>query len=167
MKKLSRFLVTNTITRLLMVRSILFSMLMVLVTSNTVEARESGFGLGIIVGEPTGISSKLYIGNDRAIDAAVAWSYDDENSFHLHGDFLVHKFFRDKALRHRLHPYYGLGGRFKFESKTKVGVRIPLGLNYVLAKSSLHAFFEIVPLLDLVPDTEFDLNGAIGIRYFF
>ena len=31
----------------------------------------------------------------------------------------------------------------------------------------LDVFFELVPLLDLVPSTNFELNGAIGIRYLF
>jgi hypothetical protein len=26
--------------------------------------------------------------------------------------------------------------------------------------------FEIVPLLDLAPETDFTLNGSIGVRYF-
>jgi len=28
-------------------------------------------------------------------------------------------------------------------------------------------FFEIVPLLDLVPETDFGPNSAIGVRYYF
>ena len=29
------------------------------------------------------------------------------------------------------------------------------------------ADLEIVPILDLIPDTEFEANAAIGIRFFF
>jgi len=49
----------------------------------------------------------------------------------------------------------------------KVGVRIPVGINYIFAKAPLDIFLEIVPMLELVPRTEFNLNGGIGIRYFF
>ena len=65
--------------------------------------------------------------------------------------------------------YYGIGGRIKFddEDENKIGVRIPIGLAYQFADAPLDIFFEIVPLLDLAPATDFGLNGAIGIRYFF
>ena len=38
---------------------------------STVEAQNRGFGLGIIVGEPTGISGKLWIEDRKAIDGAI------------------------------------------------------------------------------------------------
>jgi hypothetical protein len=31
----------------------------------------------------------------------------------------------------------------------------------------LDFFFELVPILDLAPSTDFGMNAAIGIRYFF
>jgi hypothetical protein len=136
-------------------------------TCGTVQAQDKGFGLGIILGEPTGISGKLWTGHGNAIDGAVAWSFDDEDAVYLHGDFLFHKFYQYEEWRHRLLPYYGIGGRLKFEDKTKVGIRIPLGMNYLLVNSPLDFFIEVVPLLDLAPSTEFSLDGAIGIRYFF
>src|SRR5689334_18040497 len=36
------------------------------------EARDKGaFGVGIIIGEPTGVSAKLYLKDDQAVQAAV------------------------------------------------------------------------------------------------
>jgi len=46
-------------------------------------------------------------------------------------------------------------------------VRIPLGINYIFEKVPLDIFLEFVPLLDLVPGTNFRLKGAVGIRYYF
>jgi len=48
-----------------------------------------------------------------------------------------------------------------------VGLRIPVGLEYIFSGERVDIFLEIVPLLDLVPDTDFSLNGGIGVRYFF
>jgi len=37
----------------------------------------SGFGVGVILGEPTGISVKNFISRSTAVDGALAWSFDD------------------------------------------------------------------------------------------
>jgi hypothetical protein len=46
-------------------------------------------------------------------------------------------------------------------------VRIPLGAEYRLEGGSLGAFAELVPIMNLTPDTEFDLEGGIGIHFYF
>jgi len=150
-----------------MVRSIMFFVLIAVLTCGSVQAQDRGFGLGVILGEPTGISGKLWTEQKTAIDGAVAWSFEKKSSMHLHGDLLFHNFNRAKVDEGKLLLYYGIGGRVKFEDDSKVGVRVPLGINYLFARSPLDFFLEIVPILDLAPKTDFSLNGAIGIRYFF
>ena len=49
----------------------------------------------------------------------------------------------------------------------RLGARVPVGIAYVTRRSILDVFLEVVPLLDLVPNTDFGLNAAIGIRYRF
>lgn len=167
MKKLSRFHLINTKTWFIIIRSILIFMLMSLLASDTVKAQQSGFGIGVIIGEPTGISAKLWTENSAAFDAGIAWSLEDERHMHLHGDFLFHRSNIAGIKKGKLLPYYGIGGRVQFGEKNKVGVRVPFGINYVFERSHFDVFLEIVPLLDIVPASEFDLDGAIGIRYFF
>ena len=41
------------------------------------------------------------------------------------------------------------------------------GLDYLFATKPLDIVLEIVPVLDIVPDVNLGINGAIGIRYFF
>lgn len=150
-----------------MVRSIIFFVLTAVLAFGTAEAQDSGFGLGVILGEPTGISGKLWVDNKRAIDGAVAWSFDKKSAMHLHADLLFHSSNIIKVEMSKLLVYYGIGGRVKFENKSKVGVRVPLGLNYLSSGAPLDVFLEIVPILDLAPSTDFSLNAAIGVRYFF
>ena len=38
-------------------------------------------GAGIIVGEPTGLSFKHWMSRERAVDAAAAWSFSENDSF--------------------------------------------------------------------------------------
>jgi len=150
-----------------MVRSITVVVLAAVLICGTAQAQDRGFGLGVILGEPTGISGKLWTGYRTAIDGAVAWSFEKESSLHLHGDLLFHSFNRVRVDRGKFLLYYGIGGRVKFEDDSRLGVRFPLGIDYLFAKSPLDCFLEIVPILDLAPKTDFGLNGAIGIRYFF
>ena len=150
-----------------MKRPVIFLMVLAVLICSAAEAQDSGFGLGIIIGEPTGLSAKLWTGYRTAVDGAVAWSFEKESSMHLHGDLLFHNFHLAEAHKGKFMTYYGIGGRVKFEDDGKLGVRVPLGINYLCAKTPLDVFLEIVPILDLAPNTDFSLNGAIGIRYFF
>lgn len=145
----------------------------ILFYSNAV-AEGGNFGLGIIIGEPTGFSAKLWTGNNTALDGAVAWSFignNDNNNhnrvLHVHADFLYHNFNLFKVEKGRVPLYYGFGGRIKFQEESRVGIRIPVGLEYIFERNYVDMFLEIVPLFDLTPETEFGINGAIGIRYFF
>jgi len=152
-----------------MVRSTAFVGLIALVVSGTAAAQQSGFGLGIILGEPTGINFKLWIGRSSALDGAAAWSLERRSSLHLHMDYLMHSFDIFRVRTGRLPVYYGIGGRIKFreDDDDSVGLRIPVGIDYLFARAPLDVFAEIVPLLDLTPNTDFSLNGGAGIRYFF
>ena len=140
--------------------------IIVLCVSN-VYAQESGFGLGIILGEPTGLSCKIWTTSTTAVDAAAAWSFADESALHLHADYLFHNFSLIDVERGLVPLYFGIGGRIKLEDDSKVGVRIPVGIGYFFEGAPLDFFLELVPILDLAPDTEFEFNGALGLRYFF
>jgi hypothetical protein len=144
---------------------VFFGVFLVLVAP-AVEGRK-GWGIGVIIGEPTGISLKLWNSSTTAIDAAAAWSFKKEGKLHLHMDWLFHNFKLFKARHGKLPLYYGIGCRVKFEEETRVGVRFPVGICYILRDTPIDVFFEIVPLLDLTPETDFNFNASIGVRYFF
>jgi hypothetical protein len=137
--------------------------------------QDKGFGAGIILGEPTGISLKQWLNDTRAVVGAVAWSFSGRDSFHLHGDYLIHDFDEFKPERGRLAYYYGAGARLLFregrgrysDDDVHIGVRVPLGLNYLFHTAPVDLFAEIVPLLDVAPDLNVTLEAGIGARYFF
>ncbi|KAA0265805.1 MAG: hypothetical protein EDM75_01650 [Chlorobiota bacterium] len=130
-------------------------------------AQTGGFGLGIIVGEPTGLSGKYYLSESHAIDGAVAWSFKKDAALHIHADYLYHDNSFLNVTKGRLPLYVGIGGRIKLQDKSRIGVRVPVGIAYEFPKAPVDVFVEIVPLLDIIPDTQFDFNGAIGVRYYF
>lgn len=144
----------------------LFFILFSLVFSYSAIGQNKGIGAGIIIGEPTGLSAKLWTSSSTAVDAAAAWSFRDNGYLHLHADFLFHSFAIDVS-EGQLPLYFGLGARFLIGNESAIGIRIPLGIAYHFATEPFEIFMEIAPIMNLVPATEFDMNGAIGVRYYF
>jgi hypothetical protein len=132
-------------------------------------ANDSGFGLGVIIGEPTGLSLKAWTAATTAVQGGVAWSLSGDNDLHLQADFLRHDFGLITVSKGRLPLYYGIGGRLKFRENRddKIGIRVPVGLDYLFTDARFDIFVEIVPILDLAPDTDFDLSAALGGRFYF
>ncbi len=124
-------------------------------------------GLGIILGEPTGISFKIWNRQTVAFDAGAAWSIVDEKHFQVHGDLLFHNFGLFRVETGRMALYYGIGARVWFATDTIVSLRVPVGLSYEFEKTPVELFLEIVPMLDLIPSTEVGMGGAVGFRYYF
>lgn len=128
------------------------------------QNRYSNTELGIILGEPTGISLKMWQSDNTAYDAGFAWSFSGQGSIHVHADYLRHNWLDinegDLAL------YYGLGARLLIRDDPKIGVRVPIGMQYMIPNSRLSVFFEVAPLMDLIPDTSFEVNGGLGLRIF-
>jgi hypothetical protein len=131
-------------------------------------AQPRGFGLGIIAGEPTGISAKFWTGAKTGIDMAAAWSVEHDNLFNFHVDYLLHDYGIFKVNKGRMALYYGIGGRFvDTRGEASLGVRVPVGIDYLFATSPLDLFVEVVPVLNLSPDTDLDFDGGLGIRFWF
>lgn len=159
-------------------------LIVMLVLASAGELRAvDGLGVGLILGEPSGISIKKWITPDRALDAAAAWSMSEHERFQFHADYLIHTFdwFNPGVHPGQLPFYYGIGGRIRLADdthhrwrddhytadETTVGVRVPFGIAYLAASVPLESFLEIVPVLDLAPDTHVGVNGAIGFHYYF
>lgn len=144
----------------------------IFISASPVYARND-FGIGMIVGSPTGLSIKKWLGNN-AIDAAAGWSSD---AFNIHADYLFHN---SSLTKSNVPIHFGIGGRLRFDDKdndrnnhdendgeTRLGLRIPLGINYLFAKYPFDIFAEIAPVLDLVPETDFSLDAGVGVRFYF
>jgi hypothetical protein len=130
---------------------------------------KEGIGIGIIAGEPTGISLKSWTDNTHAIDGAIALSLSDSDAFQVHADYLIHNFssLNTSEMKGSTPWYYGLGGRLRSRSgDTHFGVRVPVGINYLFADSPFDFFAEVAPVIDIAPKAALDLNGAIGLRFF-
>ena len=124
-------------------------------------------GLGIMLGEPTGISLKIWNRQTVAWDGGAAWSFIGGKYFQIHSDLLFHNFNLFKVETGRMALYYGFGGRLKFADSLTVSLRIPIGISYEFEKTPAEIFLEVVPMIDLVPSTAVGMAGAVGFRYYF
>ena len=121
-------------------------------------AQPSGFGLGLMGGDPSGLSLKIWTGERTAIDAGLGYSYlryGAAPAFHV--DALWHTRSVVSEDDGFLPFYIGVGGRVKFADEPRgypnmrLGVRIPFGVEYVFPVFPLGLFFELVPVFNLSP----------------
>lgn len=147
-----------------------------IILTNPITAQDHGFGMGIILGEPTGLSAKVWTSNDNAFDFALAWSfnkyhhnndYQNDGSVLLQADYVWHFFNAISVSSGKLPIYVGVGARVVLADNPSFGVRIPVGIDYLFANAPIDIFLELVPILDLSPSTDFGIGGGIGIRYWF
>ncbi|MBN1884299.1 MAG: hypothetical protein JW876_02085 [Candidatus Krumholzibacteriota bacterium] len=123
--------------------------------------------IGVILGEPSGLSYKYWTAWNAAVDFGLAWSFGNDGNVHIHADYLLHNFdfFEDDLENFPL--YAGIGGRVRLDDDARIGLRIVVGAEYILEDTPLAFFFEIAPILDFAPETEADVNGGLGLRYVF
>lgn len=133
-------------------------------------------GLGAIIGSPTGVSVKYVLAKKSALSAHAGWSFIRDKGFHLTGDYqylfpMVIETAEGASISD-LTPYIAAGGRLRFgkdeetdENEFHLGVRIGGGAEYSLPRFGI--FLEVVPVVDLIPETAFDLEGGIGFLFYF
>jgi hypothetical protein len=133
-------------------------------------------GVGIIVGEPTGITAKLYLTDDRAIQAAVGSAFIG-GGLQLHADYVLHPYILQSRDSFVLPVYVGPGVRLidynngRDSSAFALGVRAVAGLLFDFKAVPLDAFFEVAPVLEYKFSSgagfQITLNAGAGIRYYF
>jgi hypothetical protein len=141
-------------------------LILLLLLSSAVVLAQKG-AIGIIAGEPTGLSGKVWTSSHTAIDAGLAWSTIDEKYVHIHADYL----WGWKPVIEYKQPmevYYGIGARLRsLQVDSRFGVRGVIGLDFDLKPIPFDIFGEVAPVMDLLPRTEFKFNGGIGFRILF
>jgi hypothetical protein len=125
-----------------------------------------GFGLGLVVGEPTGLTLALRPGVNDAVQAHASWSILDDR-FRVSADYL-RSLAVVRAEGWEVPFYLGLGAVTAFSEDTvALGGRIPLGFAVHPGDLPIEPFLEVAPGLYVFPETEPLIEGAIGIRYYF
>lgn len=125
-------------------------------------------GAGISLGNPTGLNVKRFLDKKSAIDGGLGMSVGKHKNLSLHGDYLLHSlgalYFNDI---HPLDLYYGVGARMEFADDIELGLRLPIGVSYMMENQASDIFFELAPIWDFVSRNGLELHFLIGGRYYF
>lgn len=149
-------------------KSLILFLFVFVFSSLSVYAQSENFGLGAILGKPTGISAKYWLNKENAIDAALGYSFENNSKINIHADYLWHVYnVFDTQIT--LPLYYGVGGKFnaKEGDRSTLGVRGVVGVTWWPDNTPLDVFFELAPVFNLIPETNLDLDVSVGVRYFF
>ncbi len=133
-------------------------------------------GLGVIFGEPTGLTLKYWTHSNQALSFGVAYSFG--NSVTFIGDYLWHflnafSSGRRNSVASEFTPYLGVGGVIFFKDErrysrsTNLGIRIPLGIEFRPVHPPIGVYLELVPAVAVAPSVYGFVQGGIGIRYYF
>jgi len=129
---------------------------------------QSILGGGVLFGEPTGLSAKVwFVETGFAIDAAVAWSFQAESTLYLHVNGLFHLALIETEGGRYLVPYVGLGVNNRYGDEARVGLRLPVGLSIMpFVEFPLEFFAELSPGVGVLPSTDPDFGAGLGVRFY-
>lgn len=141
------------------------------------------FGLGLELGEPTGLNGKYFISGDRALNFGIGdiYNYFDRFGFEIYGDYMLHPVSLISNETFELPFYVGLGARIldfedrstaPFDSAFAFGVRVPLGVSFDFNNVPIDIFIQLVPVLDFFAGYRNHvvfpfLDASFGVRYWF
>lgn len=122
-------------------------------------------GVGGQLGEPSGVTLKVYNANAPSYDFLAAWSLQDDNVF-LNGHLLFENRISTTNLDRPLEWFVGPGAFVGLSGNGVLGVSGTIGLNLILT-DQLSIYGRVTPRLGLAPSTRGDVGGGLGIQYFF
>jgi len=147
-------------------------------TNSTLAHQNKPLGLGVVLGEPSGISARQWLSTDEALNFSLAYSLDKFLFASVDYTWQFSHILRIQDAH--LHPYIGVGAGIAFaggaqgspfsgenSSSVGVGIRVPLGIEWIISGGRLGVFLEFVPGIGIVPGTFGFANGGVGIRYYF
>jgi len=141
---------------------------------------ETMFGLGLIAGEPTGGTLKLFFGPRLALQThlAITWWQIHRTAVFL--DFVWHPHVITENRHFLLLWYWGVGAGFgirspwyedrrgqDWEADPAVWIRAPFGFPFIFDKVPVEAFVEFGPSLRVYPPVGIGPFAAIGARWYF
>lgn len=144
------------------------------------DDEKGALGLGLLVGEPTGVSGKLYLTDDQAIAAGVGGAVV-VRGIQAHADYLFHPWILESTETFVLPAYVGPGLRALshdrgagLDDAFHLGPRATVGLLFDFREVPLDVFVEVAGIFEYRFSSDddhrgfgFDLNAGAGIRYYF
>jgi hypothetical protein len=127
-------------------------------------AQPAKAGVGLILFEPSGLTGKYWLSRSSALAGGIGWSAEKDHYLHIHADFIFLRYGLASDANLNLDFYLGAGGKIIFRDYDSAWFRVPLGVDFLLRKSPLNFFFEVVPSFNF---SDLKVFGAVGFRYIF
>lgn len=135
--------------------------------SFAVAAQPKSVSIGVILGQPTGLSAKLWLNQTSAVDLAAAWNFLPVGTLYVQADYLYHIYHLFGVNKGKLPLYFGVGGTFSLQPTPTIGIRVPVGVEYLFPNAPIDLFLEIGLGISLYPATQVQGSGGVGVRYTF
>jgi hypothetical protein len=140
----------------------------IIVNTKEGECQSRKFGLGIILGDPTGLNGKYWLSKTDGIELSLAWSLVKDNRLKVLGAYERSFGIGAKIdFLEELSFFPGIGGAISVGKDFGLGVIIPLGVEAFFKKVPINLFLELAPGLEIIPETSFALYGFLGVRWIF
>jgi hypothetical protein len=161
----------TTCQRILRITTVLLVLGALLGPAQSLAQRTSGsVGLGGQVGSPAGLTLKFYNAGGPSYDILAAWDLDD--FFFLNGHAQFNQTLNADNVNN-LELFYGPGVFIGFQDtgvnnddEAVLGISGRIGLQLVLDRR-FEIYGQLTPRFSLAPDTDGDLGGGLGFRYYF
>lgn len=145
--------------------------------SSSSAVEKGTFGLGLYIGEPTGVSAKLYLEDDRAVQGAFGFAFAGDG-FQVHADYVFHPYILQDKEAFTMPVYVGPGARFiqyragrDADRYVALGVRAVAGMLFDFKEIPLDVFVEVAGVAEygFADSAGFGvtLNAGAGARYYF
>ena len=144
--------------------------LLSLLLAGTAQARSPGLGAGLALGEPVGVTAAYRVDDKLAGHGLLGWSFG-LRQLHLSADAVydLMEIPSDEAMGFSYPVYLGGGLRIRAghprgapnRPGATLGFRLPLGVRLVPDASPVEVFFEIVPVLVVLPVGDGGVDGPL------
>lgn len=145
--------------------------LVVLFALGAKPAHAEAIGIGLFLGEPSGLDLKVGLGAKSAIDVVIgATTFRDNRTDYFHLTYLLTPFFaRGRSV---IVPFrIGIGGAALgvVDGNAHFAVRVPLEIGFRFRRTPLEIYGEVAIKGTFVEEDfiHFDADGGIGIRFYF
>jgi hypothetical protein len=144
-------------------------------------ARKGGggqIGLGLAVGDPTGLTLKFLLTQSTAFDLFIGEDFEDgDDDLQINFDWLFSPVVLGQGPGFSVPLYFGLGGVIEIDDNNfgdddiDLGIRAPLGVSFLFNQAPIELFIEVALEIIFIDDNngndDVDFDAVLGFRYYF
>jgi hypothetical protein len=130
------------------------------------QGKNNQVGIGLQLGDPSGLSLKFYNPGRASVDILAAWDLNNYLFVNVHA--LYHK---PLGNARNANFFYGPGAFLAFRERNRYADYLGLGISgnfgFNVFIDQLEIYAQVTPRLQLIEGTDADVGGGIGLRFYF